>query len=103
MQGLDLSPVGLFLGASLVGKVVMAVLFLASLWCWVLIIEGAVSVVRLGRAVRQARAGGPLPKSLVRRRRRGRRGGAPPHSGRDGRRTEVAHFRRAWRARRANS
>ena len=64
MQSLNLSPIGLFLGASLVGKVVMAVLFLASLWCWVLIIEGAVSVVRLGRAVREARAGGPLAKSL---------------------------------------
>jgi biopolymer transport protein ExbB len=46
MQGADLSPIGLFLGASLVGKAVMAVLFLASLWCWV-------------------RAGGPLTKSLV--------------------------------------
>ena len=65
MQGVDLSPVGLFLGASLVGKAVMAVLFLASLWCWVLIIEGVVSVVRLRRAVRQARAGGPLAKSLT--------------------------------------
>jgi len=43
----------------------MAVLLLASLWCWVLIIEGAVSVMRLGRAVRQARAGGPLPQSLA--------------------------------------
>ena len=61
---MDLSPVGLFLEASLVGKAVMAVLFLASLWCWVLIIEGAISVVRLRRAVHQARAGGPLPKSL---------------------------------------
>ena len=65
MQGVDLSPLGLFLGASLVGKAVMAVLFLASLWCWVLIVEGAVSVVRLRRAVRQARAGGPLAKSLT--------------------------------------
>ena len=57
MQGVDLSPIGLFLGAGLVGKAVMAVLFLASLWCWVLIIEGAVSVVRLRNAVRQARSG----------------------------------------------
>ncbi len=72
MQGVDLSPIGLFLGASLVGKAVMAVLFLASLWCWVLIIEGAVSVVRLRRAVRQARAGGALTKSLTGCRRRGR-------------------------------
>ena len=65
MQSVDLSPIGMFLGASLVGKAVMAVLFLASLWCWVLIIEGAVSVVRLRRAVRQARAGGEIPKSLT--------------------------------------
>ena len=64
MQGVDLSPIGLFLGAGLVGKAVMAVLFLASLWCWVLIIEGAVSVVRLRNAVRQARSGGELTKSL---------------------------------------
>jgi len=64
MQGVDLSPIGLFLGASVVGQAVMAVLFLASLWCWVLIIEGAVSVLRLRRAVRQARAGAALTKSL---------------------------------------
>ena len=63
-QGMDLSPVGLFLEASLVGRAVMAVLFVASLWCWVLIIEGAVSVMRLRRAVCQAREGGPLAKSL---------------------------------------
>jgi len=65
MQGLDLSPLGLFLEASLVGKAVMGVLFLASLWSWVLIIEGVVSVMRLRRAVRIARAGGPLAKSLL--------------------------------------
>ena len=38
MQSVDLSPLGLFLAASLVGKAVMAVLFAASLWCWVLIV-----------------------------------------------------------------
>jgi biopolymer transport protein ExbB len=64
MEALNLSPVGLFLDASLVGKFVMGVLFLASLWCWVLIIEGAISVVRLGRAVRTARAGRAIPKPL---------------------------------------
>jgi biopolymer transport protein ExbB/TolQ len=64
MEALNLSPVGLFLDASLVGKFVMGVLFLASLWCWVLIIEGAISVVRLGRAVRIARAGRAIPKPL---------------------------------------
>jgi biopolymer transport protein ExbB len=64
MQALDLSPVGLFLEAGLVGKAVMAVLFLASLWCWVLIIEGVISVVRLRRAHREARGGGRIAKSL---------------------------------------
>jgi biopolymer transport protein ExbB len=61
---LNLSPVGLFLDASLVGQFVMGALFLASLWCWVLIIEGAISVVRLGRAVRAARTGRAIPKLL---------------------------------------
>ena len=64
MQGLDLSPVGLFLGASLVGKAVMAVLFVASLWCWVLIVEGVISVTRIRRAVRAARAGGQIANVL---------------------------------------
>ena len=64
MQGLDLSPIGLFTEAGLVGKAVMAVLFIASLWCWVLIIEGVISVVRLRRAVRAARADGKIAKSL---------------------------------------
>jgi biopolymer transport protein ExbB/TolQ len=63
-QGLDLSPLGLFFEASLVGKAVMAVLFLASLWSWVLIIEGRVSVMRLRSAVRKARAG-EIPKPLL--------------------------------------
>ncbi len=35
----------------------MGVLGLASVWCWVLIIEGLVAVVRVGRALRIARAG----------------------------------------------
>jgi biopolymer transport protein ExbB len=65
MPGLDLSPLGLFLEAGLVGKGVMAVLFLASLWCWVLIIEGVISVTRLRRAVRAARAGGAIARPLA--------------------------------------
>jgi biopolymer transport protein ExbB/TolQ len=65
MQGLDLSPIGLFLAAGLVGKAVMAVLFVASLWCWVLIVEGIVSVTRVRRAVRAARAGGAIAPALV--------------------------------------
>jgi biopolymer transport protein ExbB len=65
MEGLNLSPIGLFLEAGLVGKFVMGVLFVASLWCWVLIIEGVISVVRLRRAVREARAGRDVAKSLA--------------------------------------
>jgi biopolymer transport protein ExbB/TolQ len=65
MQGLDLSPIGLFMEAGLVSKAVMAVLFAVSLWCWVLIVEGVISVVRVRRAVREARAGGALAKSLT--------------------------------------
>jgi biopolymer transport protein ExbB/TolQ len=65
VQSIDLSPVGLFLSAGLVGKAVMAALFLASLWCWVLIVEGIVAVMRLGRAVRAARSGGDVAKPLA--------------------------------------
>lgn len=57
MESLSISPINLFLQAGPIGKVVMGVLGLASIWCWVLIIEGAVSVSRLGRAIRAARAG----------------------------------------------
>src|SRR5208337_5398767 len=64
-EALNLSPIGLFLAAGLVGKFVMAALFIASLWCWVLIIEGVISVMRIRRAVRTARAGGALAKSLI--------------------------------------
>ena len=34
----------------------MGVLALASLWCWVLIVEGVISLLRLGRAIGAARA-----------------------------------------------
>ena len=57
LESLSISPVNLFLQAGPIGKVVMAALGLASIWCWVLIIEGVVAVVRLGRALRAARAG----------------------------------------------
>src|SRR5574337_40388 len=65
MQGLDLSPIGLFLSAGLVGKAVMAVLLLASLWCWALIVEGVISVLRLRRAVRATRGGADIAKPLA--------------------------------------
>ena len=64
MQGLDLSPSGLFFSAGPIGKAVMTVLLIASIWCWVLIVEGVVSVVRLGWALRAAAAGHPAQTLL---------------------------------------
>ena len=93
--GFGFSPVGLFLRAGLVGKAVMAVLFLASLWCWVLIVEGVVSVVAACAARCAPRAPGARSRSAARRRRRRGRGGGPPaHSRRDGERGAGADRRR---------
>jgi len=60
MESTSLSPVAMFLNAGPVGKLVMAVLVLASIWTWVLIILSAYSVVRIARDTRSARAGGPV-------------------------------------------
>jgi biopolymer transport protein ExbB/TolQ len=57
LESLSISPINLFLQAGPVGKVVMGALGLASLWCWVLIFEGVVALIRLGRSIRAARAG----------------------------------------------
>jgi biopolymer transport protein ExbB/TolQ len=57
LESLSISPINLFLQAGLIGKIVMGALGLASVWCWVLIVEGIVAVVRIGRALRIARAG----------------------------------------------
>jgi biopolymer transport protein ExbB/TolQ len=59
MEYSSISPVTMFMNAGPVGKAVMAVLILASVWTWVLIVEGIVAVVRISRAARSARAGGP--------------------------------------------
>ncbi|ACB95766.1 MotA/TolQ/ExbB proton channel family protein [Beijerinckia indica] len=61
METLSISPLSLFEQAGPVGKAVMAILLLASVWCWVLIIEALVSVSRLKKAVRLARSGGIHP------------------------------------------
>jgi biopolymer transport protein ExbB/TolQ len=53
----SLTPIALFLQAGPVAKTVLLLLLAASIWCWVLIIEGAWYVARLNRAVRAARAG----------------------------------------------
>ena len=57
MESLSISPVNLFLQAGPVGKVVMGALGLASVWCWILIVEGLFAVSRVGGALRKARAG----------------------------------------------
>ncbi|MBT9289727.1 MotA/TolQ/ExbB proton channel family protein [Prosthecodimorpha staleyi] len=51
MDAITLSPLGLFLAAGPVGRGVMILLGLASLWCWVLIVEGLFAAARLRRAV----------------------------------------------------
>jgi len=52
MDALSLSPLALFQQAGLVGKIVMVVLGLASIWCWLLIVEALFGLVRLSRALR---------------------------------------------------
>jgi biopolymer transport protein ExbB/TolQ len=53
---LSLTPLGLFLQAGPVAKGVFLLLLAASIWCWVLIIEGLWSIGRLSRAIRITRA-----------------------------------------------
>jgi biopolymer transport protein ExbB/TolQ len=52
-----LSPLTLFVQAGPVAKVVILMLLGASIWCWVLIIEGVWSVGRLRKAIATARGG----------------------------------------------
>lgn len=58
MEAVTLSPWGLFMQAGLVVKGVMAILFAASIWCWVIIIESLVALRRLRVAIRAERAPG---------------------------------------------
>ena len=58
MDSLFLSPIDMFENAGPVGKAVMAVLLVASLWCWIVIIEGVFAVIKLRRILRAAQAGG---------------------------------------------
>ena len=62
MESLTLSPVGLFLLAGPVGKTVMAVLILASIWSWALMVEGVYATVALRRALAAVRAGRDSPR-----------------------------------------
>lgn len=56
MTSLSITPIDLFLQAGLVGKSVIGVLLLVSVWCWALIFEGWLSARRLSRAIAVARA-----------------------------------------------
>jgi biopolymer transport protein ExbB/TolQ len=51
MEPLSLSPLGLFLQAGPVVKIVMASLLAASIWCWYVIAAALVSLRRLSRAL----------------------------------------------------
>ena len=55
-----LSPLAMFLNAGPVGKAVMGLLLLASIWTWVLIVEGVVAVTRITKSARSARQGGDV-------------------------------------------
>ena len=56
-----LSPVGLFLQSGAVGKSVMLVLAIASVWTWVIIIEATYGALKARRALRAA----PLSPALT--------------------------------------
>ncbi len=58
MEGLTISPIALFTQAGPVGKFVMALLAVASIWCWAIIIEEIVLIRRLRGAIAQAVATG---------------------------------------------
>jgi biopolymer transport protein ExbB/TolQ len=61
MLSTHLSPIEFFLQAGPVGKSVSLVLLAASLWCWVLIFEGIIGVVRFTAALRRWRHGEAAP------------------------------------------
>ncbi len=46
-----LSPIEFFLAAGIVGKAVMLILLAASVWCWLLIVEGIIAVARFRTAL----------------------------------------------------
>ena len=52
----SLTPLGLFMQAGPVAKAVFLLLLAASVWCWVLIIEGLWGIRRLNKAIHKTRA-----------------------------------------------
>ena len=61
MPQLTLSPWLLFLQAGLVGKSVMVILLLASIWCWLLILEGWIASRGFRLAAQRAASGDIRP------------------------------------------
>ena len=57
MDMITLSPLALFVHAGLVGKAVMAILLMASIWCWILIVEGIMASFKLRRSLTKASMG----------------------------------------------
>ena len=57
MDIMTLSPMALFIHAGLVGKTVMAILLMASIWCWILIVEGIMASLKLRSALTKAGMG----------------------------------------------
>ena len=55
MESVSLSPIGLFAQAGPVGKTVIILLGIASVWCWYQIFDGLVGILRLGRSLNRAR------------------------------------------------
>lgn len=55
MEIIDMSPLGLFLNAGIISKSVMAILLLASVWTWVLIIDGLYVAIQINRSLQSAR------------------------------------------------
>ena len=67
MSSANFSPIDFFVMAGIAGKAVMLSLLLASVWCWVLIIEGTVGVFCFKAALRGWRVGerAPLVASIT--------------------------------------
>lgn len=60
-----LTPLGLFLGAGPVVKGIVLLLVAASIWTWVVIIEGIVVIGRLKRAIRDAERSGSMAQTRL--------------------------------------
>jgi len=55
MESVSLSPLGLFAQAGPVGKSVIILLGIASVWCWYQIFDGLLGIALLGGALKRAR------------------------------------------------